>query len=302
MLFMILFFNLKEVKIMKAFYENRKNKGDFPVYFTYVENMSFVAHWHKEIEMMYVLDGEIGVGINKEYRVLKKGELSICMSNDIHYYNSEGLKSKAAMIIFKPEIAAFENLDPDNMISVGLCSFFLNNQKEYDDSDVELLVKEIARESKKQQQLYKQIINLKLKELFLLIFRNNSEYFCLCTNNKSETHNHPLKPMQKALKYLEENYMDEVSLESTSKEAGLSPFYFSRLFKNTTGTNYNAYLTQLRIDDAEHLIKTTNEHIIDIAFKTGFSSIRTFNRAFKNLKGYTPQSIRKEINRDGTFK
>ena len=276
---------------MKAFYEKRKFDGDIPILFALVEDLNFVAHWHKEIEMIYVLEGEIGVGINKDCRMLEKGDLAVCAGNDIHYYNSSGLNSKTAMMIFKPEVISFKDSESADLVLHSF--FFKHDLKQRGTIDIGDFINEIECESREKKNFHEQFIDFKLNEMFLALFRNCPEYYSLCTNNTAGTQSPSMKPMQKALKFLEENLMEEITLENVSEAAGLSPFYFSRLFKTTTGTNYSSYLSRLRIERAENLIKTTDEHIIDIAYKTGFKSIRTFNRAFKNIKGHTPQSARK---------
>ena len=258
---------------------------------TYTENMDFSAHWHKEIELMYVLEGRIGIGLNKEYNVLEPGDLSICESNGIHYYSSKGFSSKAIMIIFSPELLMFKELETKK---IKIQPAFIKCMKdERQRRRIDAIIKDIAQEYFDKDTFHSTLLNLKLSELFLNLFRCDEKYYLACVSSKDKDYDYSRIPMQKALKYLEDNYSEEITLESLSEEAGLSPFYFSRLFKNTTGTNYNSYLAQLRINNAEHLIKTTSEHIIDIAYKTGFKSIRTFNRTFKNLRGYTPQDVRK---------
>ena len=275
---------------MKAFYENRRDRENEDFVASYTESMNFFAHWHKKIEVLYVLEGNIGIGLNKEYRVLQSGDLSICGSKDIHYYNSQGMKSKTVMIIFRPELLALKELGPEN---ISIASEFIKCSKDQEQKKrIESIIKEIVKESDEKSAFYDDFINFKLCELFLCIFRYNKQYYSSCISSGEKIADLQHLPMQKALKYIEDNYSEEITLEILSEEAGLSPFYFSRLFKKTTGTNYNSYLTQLRINNAEHLIKTTGEHIIDIAYKTGFKSIRTFNRTFKSIKGHTPQAAR----------
>ena len=132
-------------------------------------------------------------------------------------------------------------------------------------------------------------------ELFMTFFRYFPTYYQDSLNTLvGSRDNSDIKPMQKALKYLEENYTQNISLEQISNEANISRYYFSRLFRKTTGMNFNKYLARIRADKAEALIKTTRKPIIEIAYETGFYSVRTFNRTFKELKGITPQSLRRD--------
>ena len=282
---------------MKAFYENRTYNSEIPVSASLAKDLGFVAHWHKDIEMIYVCEGCIGVGINSEYKIMQKGEICICRSNDIHYYDSEGMTSTVMMIIFRPEILNTFKYWPEMLqpCSIFMNRDFLSTGEAVGDIDtcIKTIFDNIIKEMKQRKDLYPLFTDLRIFELFLTLFRHFPTYY---TDSKMASAGSQtaadIKPMQKALKYLEENYTQNITLEQISKEVDLSRFYFSRLFRKTTGMNFNVYLTRIRLDKAEALIKTTRKSIIEIAYETGFYSIRTFNRSFKGIKGCTPQSLR----------
>jgi len=73
----------------------------------------------------------------------------------------------------------------------------------------------------------------------------------------------------------------------------LHPDTFSRLFKLYTGKSLPDYINELRINYAKVLLAECNESIVTIAFKTGFESLSTFNRAFHKLLNITPTIYRK---------
>ncbi len=282
---------------MKAFFESRTYNAQVPVMATLIKDLDFVAHWHTDIELLYVCSGSIGAGINSEYRILKTGDISICASNDIHYYDSEGMTSTVALIIFRPDILnAFRywhsNLQP--------CSTFIErnlpaseNINENFPDKIRPVINSIMNEMDQKNDLYPQFTNLRIFELFLMLFRNLPSYFTDSMKSPDEFQTpFDIKPMQKALKYLEEYYTQDITLDQISCEVNLSRFYFSRLFRKTTGMNFNTYLNRIRADKAEELIRDTRKSILEIAYETGFVSIRTFNRSFKAIKGITPHSLR----------
>ncbi len=277
---------------MRAFFENRKDKGDSGFAAGEVCDISFFAHWHNEIELLYVSEGTIGVGINREYRVLQAGDMAVCEGNSIHYYNSIGENAMAYMLIFPYDMLSFKALG----IKAKIASAFFEGDAGFDtDCLIKAKIESIVNENRGDEVFKTQMINVLLSDLFLSLFRTQKSYMNLC-KGKAKLENKQLsaEPMQRALQYIQENFVEEITLESTAQEAGLSPYYFSRLFKKTTGTNYNVYLSQVRVDNAAHLIETTDENIIDIAFKSGFKSIRTFNRVFKSLTGMTPNKMRED--------
>jgi AraC-like DNA-binding protein len=282
---------------MKAFYESRTYNAEVPVSATLIKDLDFVAHWHTDVELLYVCSGSIGAGINSEYRILQAGDISICGSNDIHYYDSEGMTSSVALIIFRPDILnAFKHwLSNVQPCSAFIESYLLVSEKNGENAPdkIKQIINNIINEMSQKNELYPQFTNLRIFELFLTVFRLLPSYFTDSMRSPDEFQTVPdIKPMQKALKYLEENHTQDISLEQISKEVNISRFYFSRLFRKTTGMNFNAYLNRLRADKAEELIRNTRKPIIEIAYETGFLSIRTFNRSFKAIKGFTPHSLR----------
>ena len=100
---------------MKAFYESRKYKSCVPLYISLTKGFDFLAHWHHDIELIYVIDGQIKVGINKENCLLQKGDLAISGSGDIHYYDSMDLNSNIYLMIFKPELIDSTPIWPQNL-------------------------------------------------------------------------------------------------------------------------------------------------------------------------------------------
>lgn len=101
-----------------------------------------------------------------------------------------------------------------------------------------------------------------------------------------------LKKLERAIAFIQENYLSDISREGLAAQVDLSPNYFSALFAEYTGKKLNDYINDLRIIKAAELLKTTNEKVIDIACAAGFENLRTFNRAFKKKMGITPQEYR----------
>ena len=87
----------------------------------------------------------------------------------------------------------------------------------------------------------------------------------------------------------------QISLESIANEIHISPFYLSRIFKKTEGTNFLDYLLDCRIERAKLLLSTTGDTIISIALSCGYSEVNSFYRLFKKKTGFTPSEYRKRI-------
>ncbi len=94
------------------------------------------------------------------------------------------------------------------------------------------------------------------------------------------------------LEYIDSNDTDDLNLENTASAIGFSKYHFSRLFKQYTGFTFCDYLNYRRIKIAEELLAQPDRSITEIALQSGFSSISTFNRIFKQQKHCTPSEYR----------
>jgi YesN/AraC family two-component response regulator len=99
--------------------------------------------------------------------------------------------------------------------------------------------------------------------------------------------------VSQVIKYITENFHQNITLSSVAKEFYISPFYLSKLFKQTTNFTFVEYLNSIRIKNSKELLKNTNYKIIDIAEKVGFSNNTHFTRVFKIIVGMSPMKFRK---------
>ena len=85
---------------------------------------------------------------------------------------------------------------------------------------------------------------------------------------------------------------DDLSQAAMAEMAGISKDYFSRIFKNVTGMNYNKWLNTIRLEKASELLTEEGHTLTEIAMLSGFQSIPSFNRVFREEKGMAPGEYR----------
>lgn len=103
-----------------------------------------------------------------------------------------------------------------------------------------------------------------------------------------------LQLVEKILYYMDEHLSENITFEHLAEKFGYSPFHFHRIFSAVTGQTIRDYLSKRRLTLAHQRLCETSERIVDICFEMGFSSLRTFNRAFKETFGMRPSQARKE--------
>ncbi len=126
-----------------------------------------------------------------------------------------------------------------------------------------------------------------------------SKYICdlltellLAIDNKKGQIENNSNIVDNAIKFMREHLTENITLSDISTSVSLSPYYFSRLFKNETSFSPHQYLISMRIDLAKFLLKNTSSSIKQICFNTGFNSESMFCTTFKQRTGISPSGYR----------
>lgn len=98
--------------------------------------------------------------------------------------------------------------------------------------------------------------------------------------------------MQDMIAYVEEHYMEDVSLDKLSALFFLSREHISRRFKQEAGMTLSSYIIQLRVNQAKQWLRKTNEKMYSIALKLGYQDEIYFSKLFKKMVGMTPAEYR----------
>ena len=99
----------------------------------------------------------------------------------------------------------------------------------------------------------------------------------------------------RARQYIEANSQEDLSLADVARQAGMSDFYFCKMFKKVTRVNFARYVSCIRVEKAKKLLLNLNYRISEIAFEIGFQSLTHFNRVFKDIAGQSPTEYRRHL-------
>jgi AraC-like DNA-binding protein/quercetin dioxygenase-like cupin family protein len=103
--------------------------------------------------------------------------------------------------------------------------------------------------------------------------------------------------MDRVFQFLNTRVSDSVRLSQAAQLVGLSEGAFSRFFRSHTGKTFPAFVNELRIGRACHLLMEEDLNITEIAFQCGFTNLSNFNRQFLRLKGLSPRQFRYDLQR-----
>lgn len=98
--------------------------------------------------------------------------------------------------------------------------------------------------------------------------------------------------VEHAKQYIEEHFNKELSLDEMAREIGISPYYLSKLFKETAGIGYVEYTTRLRMEYAKEQLGSSDKSVKEICRNAGYQDPNYFSRIFKKWTGMTPTEFR----------
>lgn len=96
----------------------------------------------------------------------------------------------------------------------------------------------------------------------------------------------------KVKKYLDTHFDQDITLDKMAEQVNISPYYFSKLFKQETGSGFNNYLTRMRIEKAKNLLENTEMPIKEVCAEIGYQDPNYFSRLFKRWTGLAPTELR----------
>jgi AraC family transcriptional regulator len=105
----------------------------------------------------------------------------------------------------------------------------------------------------------------------------------------------PIWRLRKVEAYVRERLAEEISTETLAELVELSPFHFSRIFKQATGMSPLQYVTRERITRAQQLIRETSRSLIEVALEVGYTSPSHFAKIFRRMTGVTPTEFRSTL-------
>jgi AraC-like DNA-binding protein len=267
----------------------------FPFYMIDIAFQNYAFHWHELVEIILILNGKIVVSINGNIIEATKGDIVVITPNSIHgFYNAI---PGTTVSIFQVGLEIFDQALIDlqyRELQILVFSSKIHIRKKEDASlhkRLERILLESRREYMHQDEGYRLAIKLKLFEFALIFLRE----IPIDTSSpiKIEKRNYNREILERLFSFIHDNADDpELSLEQAADVAAFSKFYFTRFFREQTGQTFHTYLSRVRVSHVEEYLLNSDISITEIAYKCGFSSLKTFNRLFKTYTGTSPSSYR----------
>ena len=300
------FLDNEKYKNIPMYRMSENPNGDLPFYISrYTLNHSTTQlHRHEYMQINYVYQGKAEHVINNHKFEIIKGDIFVIPPYIPHMIAApEDCSAQIYEFEFLPQ---FINQNFDDIQNAG--SFFdfayiepfLVSENMVKPRlnligrlqiEAETILNDVLREYQQKKPGYVLLIKSLLLRLLVMVGRE-------FTTNLEGSETRPIYDRHReailtAIKYIDEHYAEDLTVEEVAKVSALSFSYFSHLFKCVTLKTFTEYLNGLRISKALQLLKETDKKVLDISYEIGFNSVNHFNRVFKQRIGISPLSYRK---------
>ncbi len=238
------------------------------------ENVNGALHVNIEMEIVLVKSGEIKMKIEEKDYLIKQNQGIFVFPFEKHDFKTENKSTVRVLMFTSPYTDIFfknvsENYSENRIFNIddNLSNWIFNKTDEP--------IK------------YNNLTAMALLNPLFLTIKNE----CVFIEEKKYS-----DKFLQALGYINRHLFEDISLTEVSNKIGIHHVSLSRLFSKYGGMNFTKYVNFRRIIIASHFIEENNNSITDIAYETGFESIRNFNRIFFEYFKCTPTEYKKRLN------
>lgn len=136
---------------------------------------------------------------------------------------------------------------------------------------------------------YEQVLK---EESLERLHRATLHYLDQCLALNAHTAARPRSYAEQAIQLIISRYGEDISLQSVADQICVNASYLSRVFKQETGENFVGFLTRIRIEKAQQLLKDRSAKVYEVADRVGYPNTAYFSRIFKKATGRTPEEYR----------
>lgn len=254
-------------------YQISPEKGISDYFYTRLQENTFCRpHVHSHIEFIFVLDGQQAVNIDGTDHLLCANTVAVVMPYQIHHYSPKDY-SKTFIIACPPEyISEYGQLFNGKIFATPCTPFGATARN---------LITEITAQESQDFFRNKALVYCVLSEFLQHSELVSNEYFSYDV-------------YRKAISYISEHYAEPITREQVALHANVTVTHLSRVLNSRGNASFSDIVNSLRIFRARQLLERTKLPITQIAYETGYGSIRNFNRVFQKHFGCNPTDIRNQ--------
>lgn len=259
-------------------------------------HMRSFPHWHSDIELIYIENGQLTFHVNGQSHVLKKGHCCIVNSRIMHYSTSiQRQHCTYTSILFRTDLFTSNLFLSEEYVSSAIKNPFFTYYCYTPEDSFQKIIAEFVRQTDTYQK--EDSFSCAFETIGILhIFWSKFVQHHSLTSTSSLKHTNPqLKNYQDMLSFIHSHYMDKISLNDIAAAGNISRNKCCAIFKHFLNCTPVDFLNQYRLELSLELLKDLSLSITDIAAYCGFPNYSYFIQLFHKKYGYTPGFFRKQF-------
>jgi len=256
-----------------------------------VENEAYPVHWHRAVELLMPIRNSYTVNVSGTDYVFQENEVLIVPTGELHSMPA----IPGRRLIFQCDNRILGEVPALDPIMRALSAPVLITPEM--DKELHVIAKknmlDIFALYNSTSELSDVKIYVKLIEIFTALREYQLKQNQIAMDVDDDKIDEYSEKFGTVLKYIDNNYMYDISLDQLADVAGYSKYHFSRIFKQYNSMSYLQYINARRTKAAELLLMEPDIPITEVAMRSGFKSLTTFNRIFKEIKHCTPTDFKK---------
>jgi len=252
-------------------------------------------HWHEELQLSVVIQGQVEFQVNEDIMVLKTGEGLFVNKGQLHrssnYQHSDStyicVDFQANLVSgFEGSVLSRKYVQP-YLENAALPYLVLKNTEPWQNTILEQ-IKTLGGLFEAKAPYYEWEMTLLLEQIWLALVKNNFAAQALPAEAAAKT------TCKQIIGYIRQHYMEKVNLTDLAQLVNMSEGACCREFKRAMKCTIFEYLMNYRLSESARLLLTTEDSITEIAYQCGFSSASYFIGQFKKKTDTTPLAYRKD--------
>ena len=258
---------------MLAKFEKRAYAGNEHVWVGKYRNLHNISHWHMEHELIACREGSAQVMLDDTMFNITQQQCIFCHSGRVHYISA----SPGSVLL----VCLFDEKMYDPITS----PFALENPVFEDRYGILPKLSEIRHELQNQPIFFECRTEAMIGEILVDVFRGEP------LRKAQWQFSDVITRYKQLLNHIDLEY-EHITYQNAVQFMNMSDAYFSRYFKRQAGMTFSQYLNVVRIEKAVQLLDSApTMKITDVMLRCGFNTIRSFNRVFREVTGFTPTTL-----------
>lgn len=250
-------------------------------------------HYHKQLELLLILEGELDVYVEEEHFHLSSGDVVLIGASELHRDRSDG---KLDYIVLQFDLDQFYDQSTipymryfsETQLPLSKANYIFRQNNGIQQQTASC-TRQILEEATRKETGYELAVSILIRQILLLLLRGDDRKVLAIQDDFERIR---LKPV---LDYIEAHLTDRIQVEEVCKIANMSYYYFVKYFKKTIGLSFTEYVNYRKVKWAERILLTKDLSISEVGERIGMPNMAHFYKMFKKYNDCSPKQYQRKM-------